>query len=207
MKHSDEFLELIRQTEEDKLDNISRFFSRIEIHPAITIRTTAELAGTRRVKEDVAEKTFKPDTYLQLAFVPLAFGLYLFIRRPSLDIVPILIVFILCLTVVSIIAIIKKRFFDNGRSFIIRLDNKGISIDDTLFEWKDIYQTAILTKREGRSRTNYLIIAYNDMENYEKYELTNYSSSNTRGFSSKLAQYIEYFKPLTVLNSHTQRGH
>jgi hypothetical protein len=191
MNHTDDFLERILQTELGNLNRISRFFS------AMTIDRTANFPGVKRVREDLAEKTFKPDNYSKYIVLTLITGVLLLTGRATFltgskekGLVIALVILILL-----IFSAIKQLFFDKSLNFVIHLDRKGISIDDRLFEWNDIYATAILSKPSGKSTTRYLIIAFNDLTTYEKFDLSQFMNLNFWSFSSTLSKYIEYFKP------------
>lgn len=204
MKHTDEFLERIRQTEVDNLDHISRFV------PGMTIETTAEFVGSKRLKEDIVEKTFKPDNYFKYAVLTFAFGVLVLTVKETFfksNANTIGLVFGYVFSGILIFTAIRQFFYDMSLNYVIHLDNKGISIDDKLFEWNNIYETAILTKPAGNSKIKYLIIAFNDRNSYEKFELTHFINLNFWGFSSTLSKYIEYFKLVQIQNKlHTTGG-
>ena len=100
-----------------------------------------------------------------------------------------------CLAVVIIIAVIKQFFLNKKLNYTITINTTGISIDERIFLWKDIYATAIATKGGGKNRSEYLLIAMKDLVTYEMFNLSQFADLNFDGFSATLSAYIEYFKP------------
>ena len=191
MKHSDDFLERIRQTELSNLDKLSRFFS------GLSIETTNEFIGSKRVVEDITEKKFKPDIFFKYGVLMFAFGLLGLTFRETFSNKANTggLIFGYAFSAIIIFTAIKQFFYDKSLNFEILIDRTGIIIDNKTFLWKDIYETAILTKRSGKYKTKYLIVALNNMTTYEKFELTHFINHKFWGFSSTLSKYIEYFKP------------
>ena len=93
-----------------------------------------------------------------------------------------------------IFIVIKQVYFGGHTIKTIRLDKQGIQIDDKLFQWDIIYETAILTEG-SKYKSKYLVIAFKDLKNYEKYELNQFISFDIYGFSATLSKYITYFHP------------
>ena len=194
MIQTENFLEHIRQTELQNFDKLTRFYTRL------TLETTNDFVGSKKVTQDLTEKMFKPDKYFKLYV--LIFGFIIFVAviketffKSNLNIGGLIFGYIF--SAILIYTAIKQFYFNKALNYLITIDRTGISIDKRTFFWKDIYETAILTKREGKYKTKYLIIAMNDLTTYEKFELTQFIDLNFWGFSPTLSKYIEYFKPAT----------
>lgn len=193
MNQTDEFLERIRQTEVQNLDKITGLIT------GITIQTTKDTAGSSRVKKDISNIVFKPDKYFKIAVLTFGFIFFGFLVKETVFKTNIPVSGLILGYIFSAIIIytaIKQFYFDKALNYVITIDNTGISIDDHTFPWKNIYETAILTKGGGKYKTKYLIIAMNDLTTYETFQLTQFINLNYRGFSSTLSKYIEYFKPI-----------
>ena len=194
MTQTDDFLESIRQTELQNFDKATRFFT------GLTIETTKDFVGSKKVTQDVSEKSFKPDTYFKIAVLTfgiliLAIALKETFFKSSANVGGL--IFGYCFSGIIIYTAIKQFYFNKALNYLITIDKSGVSIDEKKFLWKDIYDTAIITKGGGKYKTKYLIIVMNDMTTYEKFELTQFINLNFWGFSSTLSKYIEYFKPAT----------
>jgi len=192
MYHPDDFLERIRQTEINKLYKLSltKLFSNLHIE------TTKEFEGTKYVKEDLTVIKFKHDSISK--YLVLIFAIFISSKaikdtffNSTTD--RALLVMEYILSVVFIYAAIRQFFFDNPLNYNILIDKTKIEIEKQIFLWKDIYQTAILTKGGGKTSRHYLIIAMKDMNTYEIFELNNFTSY--WNFSATLSKYIEHFKP------------
>jgi hypothetical protein len=94
----------------------------------------------------------------------------------------------------AIILLFRQFFINKYQNYKIRLTNNGIEIDNDLYEWSTISETAIFTKGRARGNTKLLIIVFKDNRDYKKFDLTNFVSFEFTGFSKKLSFYIEYFK-------------
>jgi hypothetical protein len=182
----DNFLEEIRQREQ-----------------AGVIKTTHEFIGSGRINPttDISFKTFKPAIYFKLLVLCFAIGLFALavfktFQNKSLTNSETggVIVAYLASIIIGINAI-RQFLVDKAMNFKIRVDNSGISIDNTLYKWADIYETAIMKKFAGRSTYKYLVIGLKDKSTYKCYDLTNFVNLKPFGFSMVLAKYIEYFKP------------
>jgi hypothetical protein len=83
-------------------------------------------------------------------------------------------------------------FYDDKLNFTIYVDKDGIQIDETLFSWTQISETAILNYPGKSGGTNKLIILLKD-KTYWTYDLTNFYS--VWGIAKTISNYIEFFKP------------
>ena len=180
----DNFLEGIKQAEE-----------------GLVIKTTHEYIGSRKIAPatPLTFKKFRTSIFFKLLGLSLPVGLLVvaifFTFQPrSLTNTEIGGVFVGYAASFFFGAnFIRQDFLDKRRNIKIRVDNSGISIDDTLYKWSNIYETAIMTKVGGKS--SHFVIALDNMSTYESYDLTNFASLNPFGFGMTLAKYIEYFKP------------
>ncbi|MDF2189233.1 hypothetical protein [Paraflavitalea sp. CAU 1676] len=191
MNHSDEYLERIRQTEIDSLNLISKFFSEM------TIETTSEIARPNDVVGDITEKTFRPSSYSKYVVLALALGLLILVVRETLfsdKANGIGLLFGYTFSGILIVTSIWQYSLDKTRNYVIHVDRRGILIDDRLFQWQNIYETAILTNPGAKVNSQYLIVVDKTMVSYDKFDLANFSSLNFEGFSLTLCRYIEYFK-------------
>ena len=194
MTQTDDFLERIRQTEVQNFDKLTRFFT------GLTIETTNDFVGSKKVTQDLTEKIFKPDKYFKLAVLTFGFIIVAVVVKETFIKSNASVgglIFGYIFSAIIIYTAIKQFYFDKALNYLITIDRTGISIDEKTFPWKDIYETAILTKGGGKYKTKYLIIAMNDLTTYEKFELTQFINLNFWGFSSTLSKFIEYFKPAT----------
>jgi hypothetical protein len=160
------------------------------------IETTKEFKSTKNVKEDLTEKKFKHDStskYWLLIFA-------VFISSKAIrdtffksNMETSLLVLEYILSVVFFLGAIQQFFFNKPLNYNILIDKTKIEIEKQTFLWKDIYETAIVTKGGGKTKTMFFIIAMKDMNTYEIFELKNFTSY--WNFSATLSKYIEYFKP------------
>jgi len=184
MTQQDNFLDQIRQLENGG-----------------TIQSTKDYVGSRKLAIDISSKIFRPSIFLKLlvlifGLIILAIAIVKTFQPKSLtnsEIGGLVIAYVLSF-ILSINAI-RQFITDKTMNFQIRIDNSGISIDETVYKWTEIYETAIMKKFAGKSTYKYLVIALNNKSTYECYDLTNFVNLNPRGFSVTLAKYIEYFKP------------
>jgi hypothetical protein len=96
-----------------------------------------------------------------------------------------------------IVAIITGTFFytlflNKRLNFTLTLSGSGIAINDELYNWSDIKETAILYVPRPKRGTYYMVLLLSD-NNPVVRQLTNFRSS-PHPFHNKLANYIEYFK-------------
>jgi hypothetical protein len=105
--------------------------------------------------------------------------------------------------ILFILSALNQFFFVKSLNFTIRIDEVGIYINEILYKWKDIYVTAIMEKGSGR-RSDYLLIALNDMKTYTIFNLVNFHGF--KGFSFSLSNYIEYFKSLSGIKQDSVQG-
>jgi hypothetical protein len=96
-------------------------------------------------------------------------------------------------SVAFIFGTIVHFFFKKPSDYSILIDKTKIEIEKRIFLWRDIYDTAILTKGGGKTERHFFIIAMKDMNTYEIFELDKFTQYWS--FSAKLSNYIEYFKP------------
>lgn len=82
------------------------------------------------------------------------------------------------------------RQFRAQKKVGILIDKTGITLDETLYPWTDIYATAILE----RYRSAYLTIALKENSAYHLYRLTNFRTFDLF-FPITVCKYIEHFKP------------
>src|SRR5215831_20846984 len=186
----DNFFGQIRQAEED----MYRMSTGNPV--SVTIQITSYLAADKEINIDKPTKTFRPSIFFKAGLTTLIVGIFVFaiyaLNRKSthINVGGMLVVFVAF--IIIMINAIRQFFFDKSLNYTIKIDYTGICIDDTLYAWKDIYGTAIMSVPTSKSPTKYLIIALNDLGTYEKYELTNFGSWNFGGFSETLSNYIEY---------------
>lgn len=192
MYYPDDFLERIRQTEINKLNKLSltKLFSNVHIE------TTKEFKGTKNVKEDLTEKKFKHDSTSK--YWLLIFAVFISSKairdtffKSNTDASLLVLEYIL--SVVFICGTIIQFFFNKPLNYNILIDKTKIGVEKQTFLWKDIYETAILTKGGGKTKKQYFIIAMKDMNTYEIFELNNFT--HYWDFGATLSKYIEHFKP------------
>lgn len=193
MYHPDDFLERIRQTE---INNLNKF-SLVKLFSALTIETTKDFEGSKQVKQDLIEKKFKPDFLLK--YIVLIFSVWILSKAIKDTFFEnntntTLLVLTYILSVVLIYTSIRQFFFDKSLNYEIIVDRNSIKIENKTFLWKDVYETAILTKGGGKNKREYFIIALKDMNTYEKFELRDFEGLTYWNFSATLSKYIEYFK-------------
>ena len=169
---------------------------------AWSIKTTRDYVGMRKISppEPISFKIFKPGIVLKLAVVLLSaipvIVILALVRQKTVtgnEIAGLLVGFA-CLAII-IPQFVRQAFFDKKRNFIIKIDATGISIDDAIYPWETVYETAILIKTGGSSRYKYLVIAMDNQSTYEPYDLSSFVSLNPFGFAMTLSKYIEYFRP------------
>ena len=183
MKYSFDFLDRIQSTESDKLDITS-------------IIPTSEYSTSKKIIESIESKEFKSSNLYKILISVFVFGIlcvtiqqHIF-TNTSID--KIMSGYIV--SGILIFVVIRQVYFGGNTIKIIRLDKQGIQIDDKLFQWDIIYETAILTEG-SKYKSKYLVIAFKDLKTYEKYELNQFISFDIYGFSATLCKYITYFHP------------
>ena len=183
MKHTFDFLDRIQATESDKLD-ITSFVP------------TSEYSASKKNIENIESQKFKSSNLYKILFSVFVFGIlgitiqqHIFSHTSIDKIMSGYIIF-----GILIFVLVKQVYFGGHTIKTIRLDKKGIQIDDKLFQWDIIYETAILTEG-SKYKSKYLVIAFKDLRTYEKYELNQFISFDIYGFSSTLSRYITYFQP------------
>ena len=176
--------------EDDQRDKVSKY---LLSKPAI--KSTSSIAGNKNFKTDKTLKVFKKSKLI-IASGLIVIGMLLFavffsllkqkkINQGGLAVV-LIFIFIL------IINFLRQFFYDDNLNFTIYIDNEGIQIDETLFTWNQIRETAILNYPGKGGGTNKLIILLQD-DTYWKYDLTNFYSF--WGIAKTISNYIEFFKP------------
>lgn len=83
-------------------------------------------------------------------------------------------------------------FLNKRLNFTITLSGSGIAINNELYNWSNIKETAILTVPRPRRNSYYLVLLLSDDHAVVR-QLTNFRSS-PHPFHTKLANYIDYFK-------------
>ena len=97
------------------------------------------------------------------------------------------------ISILLITLVVKQVYFGKPTIKIIIINKSGLTIDGKVFLWNKNYETAILTEG-SKYASKYLIVAFDDLTTYEKYELNQFISFDLKGFSVKLSNYIESFK-------------
>lgn len=192
MSSHDDFLERIKITELEilRLPASSR---------RITIRTTTDLTRGKIVRRNETFIEFNPSTTYKISALVFALSILIIAIVSTFNKVPANtggLIVAYAASIYLIILIVNQLFLDKRRNYKIRVDEKGIQIDATLYEWKNIMETAILRVTSSNNYYKYLIIAFEDGKTYEKFDLSSFISLNFYGFSMRLAKYIEYYKPL-----------
>lgn len=191
MYHTDDFLERIRQAELNKLN----VFSFTKLVSNMHIETTKEVEGATFINEGLIEKKFKHDSSSKYIFS--LFAVFILSKaikdtffKSNTDIAFLVLEYILSVTFFYVS--IRQFFFAKPSNYNILIDKIKIEIREQIFLWKDIYETAILTKGGGKLEKHFLVIAMKDMKTYEIFELQHFTSYWS--FSATLSKYIEHFK-------------
>ena len=90
--------------------------------------------------------------------------------------------------------VIGIHLFGAKKNAPIRIDKSGITLDGELYNWNDIYATAILE----RYRSAYLTVVLNENSTYRLYRLTGLRAFDLF-FPITVSKYIEHFKPLPAM--------
>ncbi len=98
-------------------------------------------------------------------------------------------VIIFCIMAVLLLTVGIRQLKDNNKLHIA-VDRTGITLDDTLYNWGDIYATAILE----RPKSIYLTVVLKENAAYRLYRLTGFRVFDLF-FPITLSKYIEHFKP------------
>ena len=160
-----EYLEQIRQVELQNLDRLTRSFSNM------TIQTTSEITGSKKLKLNVSEKEFKPDLYFKYAII-VTFLIIFTVITISLENNSIgEIIFVVCFIGIITYSIINYFITNKKVNFKITINHKAIFVGNKEFQWNNIYDTAILTRNEGKQEIDYLIIILQNGDDlkYEKF--------------------------------------
>lgn len=163
----------------------------------MTIETTSEIARPKDVVVDNTEKTFRPSSYSKYVMLTLALGLlFLTVRETffSSKANATGLLFGYTFSGILLVTSIWLYSLDKTLNYVIRVDRHGILIDDRLFQWQNIYETAILTNPGAKVNSQYLIVVDKTKVSYDKFDLANFSGLNFGGFSLTLCRYIECFK-------------
>lgn len=187
----DEFLERIRQAEHQNLDSINRFFYEVSIIP------TSSTSGTKQFHPKIIHKEFAQSNYWKYVAFAFVVGLWVMcIRQMILTKDKNYASIILLILVLSFMVLgsFWHLFLNKKVNFNIYIDADKIVIGNQSFSWSEIHSTAILIVPGSKTRTRYLVIAFNDMVTYEKFDLSNFGGLDLERFTEGLSRYIEYFK-------------
>ena len=181
--------------EDDSRDKISKF-----LLPKPTIKATSELTKPD-FKTSKTLKTFRKSNFLVYGAILLIsilwFAIFFAIAKQK-NINQLGLGFTMFMLFFFTINAIYQLFYSDEYNFTIYIDNNGIQVDDKLFPWSQIQETAILIYRGKGGETGKLIILLIDND-YWKFDLTNFYS--IWGISKSVSNYIEYFKPTNSPNS------
>ncbi|PSL34912.1 hypothetical protein CLV42_102486 [Chitinophaga ginsengisoli] len=157
------------------------------------IRSTKSIAGALKSKRWGKEKIIRPSRSLQvfsIALVLLPAYVWMWILKLLLEYTFPFLVFLFGFFMMSFIIylILRNSFFNKRYIYTIRVNRDAISIRKNKFYWRDIVETCIMYKYEGRTMNKYLLIFRKD-EIVEKFDLYKFSISD-----KKLSEIIEYYK-------------
>lgn len=181
------FQEII--VENDKRDKLSKL-----LLSTPTIKKTAQIANFKNFKTNKTLKIFKKSKGLMFGGFLLV-GMILFaivmsiLRNGEQNFGGLATGFFLLFVLTY--STLKQFFFDESLNFTIYIDNEGIQIDETLFIWQRVRETAILNLPGRNDGTNILVILLYD-DSYWTYNLSNFYTFN--GIAKSLSNYIEFFK-------------
>lgn len=154
-----------------------------------TIEPTSNFRSSSKV---IAEKIIlKPDYYSQIfvlilfSFVVL-FSIFLLIKK---EIEPIAIFFTL-LVFYALFRYTKQFYFDDKYTKQIMLSAEGIKIDNEIYYWNEISDTAIMKIGYSRGFQKYLILILKNGQN-KKFNIDNFNPLDITKFENKLAKLIE----------------
>jgi hypothetical protein len=172
-----------------------------QLENASSVMTTEEYIGSRKIECHSSFKIFKPSIFFRVFILcffgwPLIYIVYHAFQAKTLTHSELGGMLAGGLgSAIFMVNAINQFFVSKDLNYKIRVDTTGISFDDKVYKWQDIYATAIMTKFGGNRSYKYLVIASDDRSTYQCYDLINFISLNTAGFSMRLSQYIGYFKP------------
>ena len=158
------------------------------------IQTTASKAQGKfyKVPTDIFEKDFHPSWFRKI-FLLLVFGFTAFwiigflIQANTHPFTKLIILPLIAL----MIFIIYDGFLNPRKNYAVHLDFEGVTIQEELYRWNAINETAILQIGSGRGKKLFLIIVFND-GSYKRFNLQAFQS--LWGFQNAIAAYIEYFR-------------
>lgn len=98
-----------------------------------------------------------------------------------------------------IVKLSRRYFFSRKFNYRIRVSASGIAIDETQYPWATIAETCIMSRHEGKTTNNYLIIFTKDRSVW-KYDLFMFAISNRR-----LSAIVEYYKGVSGSDQTSHR--
>ena len=189
MDKKNEFLARIKQREFEDLDKLSQYQS-------FVIEPTSKYFQSSSKVDCSVPKTFRESNLFKVLVSFFVFGLlaitiqqHIYSQKITID--KLLSGYLVSALLISVV--VKQVYFGEPTIKTIIIDKSGLKIDDNAFLWDNIYETAILTEG-SKYVSRYLIIAFDDLVSYKKYELNQFVSYGVKGFSVKLSNYIEAFK-------------
>jgi hypothetical protein len=202
MNHQNEFVEHIRQLLEGGDTSLSRTFSRF------SFETTAALADGSLSINKIESKEFTPSKkvlifYLCFPLIILFITIFQNIRNNSKEFENYIFGILISIFFTSII--LYQFSFNRKLNYTIHLDLNGIRINQTIYEWRNIWDTAILSEISSKSQKDYLVIGMRDRATIEKFELHNFSFNAFSNFAVTLSHYIEFFKSESTKINNTQQ--
>lgn len=194
--HFDDFIQ-------DEKDKMNWFDKLVKNYPNVKKTSAFGITQSYVPKE---EKTvlrpamiFKFAAMLMLAFItPFMLATYGLLQDKDQFRQGIMLFFFLIFATVFFV-IIRNAFFNKKYHYTITVDRTGISINNEHFFWRDISDTAIMYKQEGKRRIKYLVI------------LSRYGEVKTTSLKAfwisdeKLSTIIEHYKA-DGIKSHTANG-
>lgn len=192
MQQPDEFLERIRYSECAR--NI--------------ISTSILSPGRYFIKhESLDSKQFTPSWLIKGAAIAVPVWMFVFILKDVNSWADLSVVMVGLVSNTCVLALILYRFFlGKSYNFTILVSAEGIKVNDALYVWEEVYDTAILKRRSGKYFKKYLVIAMKDKCTYHMCDMSNFFSVNMLDATTEPAYYIEHFKsihkiisPATVL--------
>ncbi|TDW99240.1 hypothetical protein [Dinghuibacter silviterrae] len=90
---------------------------------------------------------------------------------------------------------VKSYFFNDTLNYSIHIDVNGMTIDDILYKWSEVDETAILDRSATRGRSihteEHLVLTFKS-GGYQKFDLRHFVVF--WGITGELSRYIEFFK-------------
>jgi hypothetical protein len=190
------FIEEIKQTERD---NYSKFLN------ILNLKITKYWAGSETIAKNIKEKKLEASSFRKAIYLIVLLLLSIYLINAGIKIHEIGILgrtIAIIFGIALALYVVNQLYIDEELKYSILMNDKEIQIDNKIFLWEDIYETAILSITEfGMKGTrDFLIIAMKDMKTYEKFDLRNLTLTYSR---SKLSKYIEYFKHYEINILHT----